>query len=117
MLAGQLFPLGSISEEHYDQSHTNVKAVLFHGAKLCLIPEAAHHFEASVVSIKGYGGSSVYSRLRRGASFARLTRTEGSQDRVNVISPGPIDTRSLKAWEREEQAALKAQLWRRASGA
>jgi NAD(P)-dependent dehydrogenase (short-subunit alcohol dehydrogenase family) len=113
---GSFLPLGSISEEQYDQMFkTNVKGVLFTVQKaLPLIPDGGSIIlNASIVSIKGYGGSSVYSASKAAVrSFAR-TWTSDLKDRkirVNVISPGPIDTPIFESLgTEEEQAAFKAQ--------
>lgn len=114
---GSFLPLGSISEEHYDQMfNTNVKGVLFTVQKaLPLIPDGGSIIlNASVVSIKGYGGTSVYSASKAAVrSFAR-TWTSDLKDRkirVNVISPGPIDTPIFDGLTKteEERDALKAQ--------
>lgn len=113
---GSFVPLGSITEEHYDQMfNTNVKGVLFTVQKaLPLIPDGGSIIlNASVVSIKGYGGSSVYSATKAAVrSFAR-TWTSDLKDRkirVNVISPGPIDTPIFDGLgeTEEERAAVKA---------
>jgi NAD(P)-dependent dehydrogenase (short-subunit alcohol dehydrogenase family) len=114
---GTFAPLQAISEEHYDQIfNTNVKGVLFTVQKaLPLIPDGGSIIlNASIVSIKGFGGTSVYSASKAAVrSFAR-TWTSDLKDRkirVNVISPGPIDTPIFDglAKTEEERDALKAQ--------
>ena len=95
---GDLVPLGQITEEHYDKTFDiNVKGLLFTVQKaLPLMPDGgAIVLNASIVSIKGFPGFSVYSATKAAVrSFAR-TWTSDLKDRgirVNVVSPGPIDT-------------------------
>ena len=107
---GSFAPLGSITEEHYDQTFdTNVKGVLFTVQKvLPLIPNGgAIVLNASQVSVKGGAAFSVYSATKAAVrSFARgwTTDLKDRQIRVNVVSPGPIDTPGLSGLaETEEQ--------------
>jgi NAD(P)-dependent dehydrogenase (short-subunit alcohol dehydrogenase family) len=98
--AGQasFVPLGSISEELYEQTfNTNVKGVLFTVQKaLPLIPDGGSIIlNGSVVGQKGFAASSVYSATKAAVrSFARTWTTDLKDRgiRVNVVSPGPIDT-------------------------
>jgi NAD(P)-dependent dehydrogenase (short-subunit alcohol dehydrogenase family) len=95
---GSLAPLGSITEEVYDQTfNTNVKGVLFTVQKaLPLIPDGGSIIlNASIVSQKGMAAFSVYSATKAAVrSFARSWTTDlkDRKIRVNAISPGPIDT-------------------------
>jgi NAD(P)-dependent dehydrogenase (short-subunit alcohol dehydrogenase family) len=107
---GSFAPLGAITEEHYDQTfNTNVKGVLFTVQKaLPLIPNGgAIVLNASQVSVKGGPAFSVYSATKAAVrSFARgwTTDLKDRQIRVNVVSPGPIDTPGLSGLaETEEQ--------------
>jgi NAD(P)-dependent dehydrogenase (short-subunit alcohol dehydrogenase family) len=95
---GRLAPLGAITEEHFDtQFDVNVKGLLFTVQKaLPLFADGGSIIlNASIVSVKGMGALSVYSATKAAVrSFAR-TWTVDLKDRkirVNVISPGPIDT-------------------------
>ncbi len=106
-------PLGAITEEQYDQMfNTNVKGVLFTVQKaLPLIPHGGSIIlNASIVSIKGFPGSSVYSATKAAVrSFARTWTAElkDRKIRVNVVSPGPIETpgfHALGATEEQRQA-------------
>jgi NAD(P)-dependent dehydrogenase (short-subunit alcohol dehydrogenase family) len=115
---GSFAPLGSITEEQYDQTfNTNVKGLLFTVQKaLPLIPRGGSIIlNASIVSIKGMAAFSVYSATKAAVrSFAR-SWTMDLKDRgirVNVISPGPIDTPGVSglAKTEEERQALYAQL-------
>jgi NAD(P)-dependent dehydrogenase (short-subunit alcohol dehydrogenase family) len=95
---GRLAPLGAITEEHFDtQFNVNVKGLLFTVQKaLPLFADGGSILlNASIVSVKGMGAFSVYSATKAAVrSFAR-TWTVDLKDRkirVNVISPGPIET-------------------------
>jgi NAD(P)-dependent dehydrogenase (short-subunit alcohol dehydrogenase family) len=91
-------PLESITEEHYDKLfNINVKGLVFTVQKA--LPLLKDHssilLNASVVSIKAYPGGSLYSATKAAVrSLARgwVVDLKQRQIRVNVISPGPIDT-------------------------
>src|SRR3984893_10574773 len=95
---GSFAPIGSITEEQYDQTfNTNVKGLLFTVQKaLPLIPDGGSIIlNASIVSVKGTAALSVYSATKAAVrSFARSWTTDlkDRKIRVNAISPGPIDT-------------------------
>ncbi|MGD0299477.1 MAG: SDR family oxidoreductase [Bryobacteraceae bacterium] len=95
---GDMAPLGSITEEHFDTTfNVNVKGVLFTVQKaLPLMPNGSSIIlNASIVDIKGFPAFSVYSATKAAVrSFARTWTTDLKDRgiRVNVVSPGPIDT-------------------------
>ncbi len=95
---GSFAPLGAITEEHYDQIfNTNVKGLLFTVQKaLPLIPDGGSVIlNASVAGSKGLAAFSVYSATKAAVrSFARSWTVDLKERkiRVNVISPGPIET-------------------------
>jgi len=95
---GEFAPLGEISEAHFDKAfNINVKGLLFTVQKaLPLLPDGASIIlNASIVSIKGMENFSVYSATKVAVrSFARTWTSDlkHRQIRVNVISPGPIET-------------------------
>lgn len=95
---GEFARLGEITEEHFDKTfNINVKGVLFTVQKaLPLMPDGASIIlNASIVSIKGMENFSVYSATKAAVrSFARTWTSDLKQRqiRVNVISPGPIET-------------------------
>jgi NAD(P)-dependent dehydrogenase (short-subunit alcohol dehydrogenase family) len=97
----QYAAFGTITEEHYDSIfNTNVKGLLFTVQKaLPLIPDGGSVIlNASIVASKGLPISSVYSATKAAVrSFARTWTTDlkGRKIRVNVVSPGPIDTPGL----------------------
>jgi len=95
---GPLVPLGSITEEHFDQVfNVNVKALVFTVQKaLPLMPDGGTIIlTGSIVGIKGFPAFSIYSAAKAAVrNFARTWTTDlkDRSIRVNVISPGPIDT-------------------------
>lgn len=100
--SGIIAPLGSITEEQYDLTFdTNVKGVIFtvqkalplmgNGASIILI--------GSTSSIEPGPGLSIYGASK--AALRNLVRSwivdiKGSGIRINVVSPGPIRTQSLR---------------------
>jgi NAD(P)-dependent dehydrogenase (short-subunit alcohol dehydrogenase family) len=89
-------PFGSITEEHVERVlGTNVKGLLFTAQK----PDGGTIILAgSDVSIKGYPCLGVYSATKAAVrSFARTWTTDLADRgiRVNVVSPGPVDTAML----------------------
>jgi NAD(P)-dependent dehydrogenase (short-subunit alcohol dehydrogenase family) len=95
---GDLAPLGSITEEHFDTTfNVNVKGVVFTVQKaLPLMTDGGSIIlNASIVFIKGFPAFSVYSATKAAVrSFARTWTTDlkDRRIRVNAVSPGPIDT-------------------------
>ncbi|HKN59814.1 MAG TPA: glucose 1-dehydrogenase [Candidatus Acidoferrales bacterium] len=100
---GEVVPLGSITEEHFDKLFgINVKGLVFTVQKaLPLMPDGGSIIlNASIVSIKGFPAFSVYSATKAAVrSFARSWTTDlkDRHIRVNVVSPGPIDTPLLNS--------------------
>jgi NAD(P)-dependent dehydrogenase (short-subunit alcohol dehydrogenase family) len=95
---GEFATIDQVTEEHFDRAFdTNVKGVVFTVQKaLPLIPDGgAIVLNASIVSIKGMPAFGVYSATKAAVrSFARTWTNElkARRIRVNVVSPGPIDT-------------------------
>jgi NAD(P)-dependent dehydrogenase (short-subunit alcohol dehydrogenase family) len=91
-------PLGSIIEEHFDKVFAiNVKGVLFTVQKVLPIftDGGSIILNASTASAKGMKAFSVYSASKAAVrSFARCWTTDlrHRKIRVNVLSPGPIET-------------------------
>jgi NAD(P)-dependent dehydrogenase (short-subunit alcohol dehydrogenase family) len=104
--------LGEISEEHFDRAFgINVKGTLFTVQKaLPLLAQGASIIlTSSVVGSKGLPGLSVYSATKAALrSFAR-TWTADLKDRkirVNVISPGAVDTPGLRGLAQKDGEGL-----------
>src|SRR6202167_2732426 len=95
---GGFLPLGSITEEHYDQIfNTNVKGTLFTVQKaLPLLNDGASIIlTGSVASIKGTPAFWVYGATKAAIrNFVRGWTIELKDRRIrsNVLSPGPTDT-------------------------
>ena len=113
-----LAPFGSITEEHFDKVFgTNVKGLMFTAQKaLPLMPDGGTIIlTGSDVSIRGYPSTSVYSATKAAVrSFARTWTTDLKDRgiRVNVVSPGPVDTPMAATTARrpEDVKALASQV-------
>ncbi|CAF1006772.1 unnamed protein product [Adineta ricciae] len=100
---GAFAPLGSITEKYFDDTfNSNVKGVLFTVQKALPILKdgASIILNGSIVSVKGIPAFSVYCATKAALrSFARcwIVDLKERKIRVNVVSPGPIDTPGLAA--------------------
>jgi NAD(P)-dependent dehydrogenase (short-subunit alcohol dehydrogenase family) len=98
----QYAALEAIDEEFFDSIfNSNVKGLLFTVQKaLPLLPDGASIvLNGSIVGSKGIPSNSVYSATKAAVrSFARTWTAElkARRIRVNVVSPGPIDTPALQ---------------------
>jgi NAD(P)-dependent dehydrogenase (short-subunit alcohol dehydrogenase family) len=92
---------GEITEEHFDKTfNTNVRGLLFAVQKaLPLLSKGSSVIlTGSIASIKGFPSFSVYNATKAAVrSFARswIVDLKGHAIRVNVLSPGHIDTPGL----------------------
>ena len=95
---GKFAPLGDSTEAMFDETFAiNVKGVYFTIQKaLPLLTEGASIIiNSSVASASGLSGGSIYSATKAAVrSFARTLTAElvGRGIRINVVSPGPIQT-------------------------
>jgi NAD(P)-dependent dehydrogenase (short-subunit alcohol dehydrogenase family) len=95
---GQPAVLGKITEEHFDQEFgLIVRGTLFTAQKaLPLINDGGSIIlTGSVASVKGFPGFGMYAASKAALrSFARtwLNELKGRKIRVNVLSPGQVDT-------------------------
>jgi NAD(P)-dependent dehydrogenase (short-subunit alcohol dehydrogenase family) len=93
--------MGGITEEHFDQTFdTNVKGTLFTVQKaLPLVPDGGSIImTASTAGSTAMAAFSVYSAAKAAIrSFARCWTLDlkDRKIRVNVVSPGPIETPGL----------------------
>jgi NAD(P)-dependent dehydrogenase (short-subunit alcohol dehydrogenase family) len=108
-------PLAVVTEESFDRVFdVNVRGTLFTVQKaLPLLAEGASVIlNGSIAGSKGFPGSSVYCASKAAVrSFAR-TWTSDLKDRkirVNVLSPGPIDTPAFDAVPVDRREQMKAQ--------
>ena len=105
-------PLGEITEEQYERVFgINVKGTLFTVQRaLPLFSDGASVIlTSSIVGSKGFAGRSVYSATKAALrSFARTWTTDlkARRIRVNVISPGAIDTPGLQGLSQRDSEGL-----------
>ncbi|CAN5663349.1 SDR family oxidoreductase [soil metagenome] len=108
---GSFASLAEVTGEQFDKEFAiNVKGALFTVQKaLPYLKEGASVIlNASVVSIKGMENFGVYSATK--AALRSLARTwvvelKGRNIRVNVVSPGPIETPAMTGLAGSEEAA------------
>ncbi|KLU25949.1 oxidoreductase [Caballeronia mineralivorans PML1(12)] len=99
--SGDMQPLGSITEEHFDRIFSiNVKGLLFTVQKaLPLMKDGGSVIlTSSTTSIQGTENFSVYSASKAAVrNFARswLLDLKARRIRVNALSPGPVRTPGL----------------------
>ena len=95
---GSFAPIGGITEEHFDQTfNTNVRGTLFTVQKaLPLVPDGGSIImTASTAGSTAMAAFSVYSAAKAAIRFFARCWTLDLKDRkirVNVVSPGPIQT-------------------------
>jgi len=100
--AGEVVPLQAITEEHFDRAFdANVKGVTFSVQKALplMAPGSAVVIIGSTSSIQPGPGLSVYGGTK--AALRAMVRgwvmdIKGSGIRINIVSPGPVDTASLR---------------------
>jgi NAD(P)-dependent dehydrogenase (short-subunit alcohol dehydrogenase family) len=103
--------LDEITEEHFDKTfNTNVRGLLFTVRKaLPLLTERASVIlTGSIASIKGFPSLSIYNASKAAVrSFARswIADLKGRGIRINVMSPGTVETPGLANLMAAEQKA------------
>jgi len=106
---GDMLPLGATSEEHFDRIFsTNVRGVLFTVQKALplLSDKASVILTGSTAAIQGTPGFSVYSASKAAVrNFARSWALDVKDRgiRINVVSPGPVQTPGLGGLVPEDQ--------------
>lgn len=111
---GALAPIGQITEEQFDTSFgLNVRGTLFTVQKaLPLFTDGGSIImNGSIATVKGFPAFSVYSASKAAIrSFARTWTVDlkARNIRVNVLSPGTIDTPILEGLPRESVDAFVA---------
>ncbi|EJL22938.1 SDR family NAD(P)-dependent oxidoreductase [Novosphingobium sp. AP12] len=102
--AGEIVPLAAITEEHFDRAFDgNVKGVVFtvqkalplmeEGSSVVIIGSSSTITPGAGLSV--YGGTKAALRAMVRSWILDIT---GSGIRINMLSPGPVDTRSLRAF-------------------
>lgn len=105
---------GEITEEHFDKTfNTNVRGLLFAVQKALplLAKGSSVILVGSIASIKGFPSFSVYDATKAAVrSFARgwILDLKGRDIRINVLSPGHIDTPGLSGLMSDEQKSAAA---------
>jgi NAD(P)-dependent dehydrogenase (short-subunit alcohol dehydrogenase family) len=113
---GEFAPIGQITEKHFDDTfNLNVRGTLFTVQKaLPLFTDGGSILlNASIVSIKGFPAFGVYAASKAAVrSFARtwVNELKDRKIRVNVISPGPIDTPALDPLGADAKEGFKSQI-------
>jgi NAD(P)-dependent dehydrogenase (short-subunit alcohol dehydrogenase family) len=98
---GEFAKIGEVTEEHFDATFgLNVRGTLFTVQKaLALFSDGGSIIlNGSITGVKGFPSFSVYAASKAAVrSFARswLVDLKERRIRVNVLSPGPIDTPGL----------------------
>jgi len=111
---GELATLEQVTEEHFDKTFDlNVRGTLFTVQKaLPLFNDNGSIFlNGSIASIKGFPAFGVYSASKAAVrSFARtwLVELKERRIRVNILSPGTIDTPVLDPLRPEAKERFKA---------
>jgi NAD(P)-dependent dehydrogenase (short-subunit alcohol dehydrogenase family) len=113
---GEFAAIGQITEKHFDDTfNLNVRGTLFTVQKaLPLFTDGGSILlNASIVSIKGFPAFGVYAASKAAVrSFARtwVNELKDRKIRVNVISPGPIDTPALDPLGADAKEGFKSQI-------
>src|SRR5450631_2312237 len=113
---GEPVPLGEITEQHFDKTFDlNVRGTLFTVQKaLPLFNDGGSIFmNGSIAGSKGFPAFSVYSASKAAVrSFARtwLVDLKERKIRVNVLSPGTIDTPILDPLGPDAKEFFKSQV-------
>ena len=113
---GELVKLEDVTPEHFDKTFDlNVRGTLFTVQKaLPLFNDGGSIFmNGSIASIKGFPAFSVYSASKaavRSFSRTRLMELKDRKIRVNVLSPGTIDTPILDPLGPDAKEFFKSQV-------
>ena len=119
---GTFASLEEVTEEHFDATfNTNVRGTVFtvHKALPLFNKNGSIILNGSIASVKGFPRLGVYSASKAAVrSFARtwLVELVGRGIRVNVLSPGTIDTPILDMFGEEGKKALAASIPRGTMG-
>jgi NAD(P)-dependent dehydrogenase (short-subunit alcohol dehydrogenase family) len=95
---GEFAPIGEVTEEHFDKTFDlNVRGTLFTVQKALplMVDGGSILMNGSMASVKGFAAFGVYNASKAAVrSFARTWTVDlkARNIRVNVLSPGTIDT-------------------------
>jgi len=113
---GEFVTLEEVTEEHFDKTFgLNVRGTLFTVQKALPLfqDNGAIIMNGSIAGIKGFATLGVYSASKAALrSFARtwLTELKDRRIRVNVLSPGTIDTPALDPFGAEAKEQFKSMI-------
>ncbi|QOY86962.1 SDR family NAD(P)-dependent oxidoreductase [Paludibaculum fermentans] len=113
---GEFAKIGEVTEEHFDKTFDlNVRGTLFTVQKALPLfnNNGSIILNGSIASIKGFPSFGVYSASKAAVrSFARtwLLELKDRGIRVNVISPGTIDTPALDPLGPDAKEFFKTQI-------
>ncbi len=113
---GEFAKIGEVTEEHFDKTFDlNVRGTLFTVQKALPLfnDNGSIILNGSIASIKGFPSFGVYSASKAAVrSFARtwLLELKDRGIRVNVISPGTIDTPALDPLGPDAKEFFKTQI-------
>jgi NAD(P)-dependent dehydrogenase (short-subunit alcohol dehydrogenase family) len=119
---GSFATIEEVTEDHFDATfNTNVRGTLFTVQKALPLfkNNGSIILNGSIASVKGFPRFGVYSASKAAVrSFARtwLVELVGRGIRVNVLSPGTIDTPALEIFGDEGKRALTAAIPRGTMG-
>jgi NAD(P)-dependent dehydrogenase (short-subunit alcohol dehydrogenase family) len=119
---GSFASIEEVTEEHFDATfNTNVRGTLFTVQKALPLfnDNGSIILNGSIAGVKGFPRFGVYSASKAAVrSFARtwLVELVGRGIRVNVLSPGTIDTPALDFFGDEGKKALAAAIPRGTMG-
>jgi NAD(P)-dependent dehydrogenase (short-subunit alcohol dehydrogenase family) len=111
---GDVAPLSAVTEQHFDNIFgVNVRGTLFTVQKLLplLADGASIILIGSIASVKGFESYSVYNASKAAIrSFARTWAAElkARRIRVNVLSPGPVETEVFNHLPQGAKATFEA---------
>jgi len=111
---GEAAPLGEITEQHFDATFDLIaRGTLFTVQKaLPLFNDGGSIImTGSVASVKGFPGFGVYAASKAAVrSFARtwLNELKGRNIRVNVLSPGQVDTPDSQRIDKETRQMFES---------
>lgn len=97
-------PLGTIAEEDFDRTFSlNVRGLFFTAQKALPLMSAGGTIvlNGSMSGSKGFAAQSLYNASKAAVrSFARTWTSDlkGRGIRVNVVSPGTIETPTMRSW-------------------
>ena len=111
---GEFAPIGEVTEEHFDKTFDlNVRGTLFTVQKALplVVDGGAIILNGSMASVKGFAAFGVYNASKAAVrSFARTWTVDlkARNIRVNVLSPGTIDTAIFDGIPQEAKDAFVA---------